>query len=232
MLITCWSVKGGSGTTVVASSLALLASQHGADTCLVDLAGDSPASLGIAEPAGPGIGHWLSTAPNVPASALCHLEIPVADRLTCLPLGEPVGGSFIESTAAVHATAPQTAPGHWSEFVEHLASSSRTYVVDGGSRGLHPCIRRSASFDLLVTRGCFLALRRAAALALRPSGVIFLNEPGRVLRRPEVEAAAGAPVVAEIPWDPLVARGVDSGLFSGRLPRSLRDALALLPCVQ
>ena len=55
MLITCWSVKGGSGTTVIATSLALLfAKRQGA--LLVDLAGDVPAALGLPDPDGPGIG--------------------------------------------------------------------------------------------------------------------------------------------------------------------------------
>ena len=48
MLILC-SAKGGSGTTVVAASLALLHAQRG-PCLLVDLAGDLPAALGIAGP--------------------------------------------------------------------------------------------------------------------------------------------------------------------------------------
>ena len=60
-MIVCWSVKGGSGTTVVASTLALMRaaeSQRGA--LLVDLAGDVPAVLGLAEPSGPGISDWFA----------------------------------------------------------------------------------------------------------------------------------------------------------------------------
>ena len=42
MLLSCWSAKGGSGTTVVAASLALvLARTTGHDALLVDLGGAS-----------------------------------------------------------------------------------------------------------------------------------------------------------------------------------------------
>lgn len=232
MLITCWSVKGGSGTTVVAASLALIAASHGVDTCVVDLAGDIPAALGISEPCGPGIGHWLCAAPNVPVASLKHLEIPVTEHLNLLPLGQSLGQPVVPSIADVGGTpaerVPEAMAGYWSEFVDYLVTSERTYIVDGGSRGLDPAIRRQASHDVLVLRGCYLAIRRVAALTQRPSEVVLISEPGRALRRPEVETSAGAPIVAEIPWDPVVARAIDSGLLASRLPRSVRDGLAAL----
>ena len=64
-MIVCWSVKGGSGTTVVASTLALVhaeKSSHGA--LIVDLAGDVPAVLGLAEPSGIGVGEWFTQNEN------------------------------------------------------------------------------------------------------------------------------------------------------------------------
>jgi len=228
MLITCWSVKGGSGTTVVASALAHLAASHGTDTCIVDLAGDVPASIGMSEPPGPGIGHWLSAAPNVPAASLHHLEVPLMDHLSLLPLGQPIGPSLSAPSGNASSHTLDAHPAYLTELVDYLADSDRTFIVDGGSRGLHPCIRRAATHDLLVLRGCYLALRRAVQLPQAPTGIVFINEPGRALRRPEVEQAAGAPVLVEIPWDPVVARSIDAGLLSSRLPRSLRDSLGSL----
>src|SRR4051794_33057920 len=68
VFVSCWSVKGGSGTTVVASSLALLlATRSPAGSVLVDLAGDVPAVLGIPEPDGPGVSDWLAAGDSVPA---------------------------------------------------------------------------------------------------------------------------------------------------------------------
>jgi len=52
-VIVCWSLKGGSGTTVVSAALALtLAQRNNATVRIVDLAGDIPSALGIAEPSG------------------------------------------------------------------------------------------------------------------------------------------------------------------------------------
>jgi len=46
VFITCWSVKGGSGTTVVATALALLCAARVPDgALLVDLVGDAPLVL-------------------------------------------------------------------------------------------------------------------------------------------------------------------------------------------
>jgi len=53
----CWSLKGGSGTTVVAAGLALAVARRGGRPLLIDLAGDLPAVLGV-EGAGPGITGW------------------------------------------------------------------------------------------------------------------------------------------------------------------------------
>jgi hypothetical protein len=78
---------------------------------------------------------------------------------------------------------------------------------------------------LLVTRACYLALRRFVRLSLRPSGVVLLTEPGRSLTALDVEELCGAPVVTQIAVDPSVARAVDAGLLSHRIPRGLARAL-------
>lgn len=80
--------------------------------------------------------------------------------------------------------------------------------------------------SLLVIRPCYLALRRAAQAPLRPTGVVLIREPGRVLTTADVEQAVGAPVVATLELDPAVARTVDAGLLATRLPRSLGRPLS------
>lgn len=52
-----------------------------------------------------------------------------------------------------------------------------------------------------------------------------MTEPGRALDRTDVETVVGAPVQAEVPLDPAVARAVDAGLLASRLPRGLERAL-------
>ncbi|MGH9112671.1 MAG: cellulose synthase operon protein YhjQ/BcsQ, partial [Acidimicrobiales bacterium] len=88
MLVACWSVKGGAGTTVVAASLALLLSRRlPQGVVLADMAGDAPAVLGLPEPTSPGLTGWLAAGPDVPADGLARLEVDVTPQLALLPRG-------------------------------------------------------------------------------------------------------------------------------------------------
>ena len=75
--------------------------------------------------------------------------------------------------------------------------------------------------SLLVTRSCYLAVRRAQALPIRPTGVVLVREGGRTFDRHLIAEALGAPVVAQIDHDPAVARAVDDGKLVRRPPRPL-----------
>jgi MinD-like ATPase involved in chromosome partitioning or flagellar assembly len=216
VLIACWSVKGGSGTTVVAAALGLLAARSPGDALLVDTAGDLPAALGLPEPAGPGLAEWLAADTTVAAAALHHLEVEVRAGLRLLPAG---AGRL----ALPGAAAP---PGRATELALHLAGDQRTVVVDAGIPGPAAIeVVAAAERSLLVLRPCYLALRRAVASPIRPSGVVLVREPRRALRRADVEAVLGAPVVAQVELDPEVARVVDAGLLGARLPRTLELGL-------
>lgn len=212
MLITCWSVKGGSGTTVVAATLALLAAERGVEARFVDLAGDGPAALGAPEPAGPGVGDWLAAPSSVGPEAIARLQVPVTGGLVLLPAGDR--GS---PTAA-----------RWEALTEALIGLAGTTVVDAGTGPPPDSLRTRATHDVLVVRACYLALRRAAALGRAPTAIVLVNEPGRALRRVDVEHATGVNVVAEVEWDPAIARAIDAGLLAGRMPRSLRSPLGAL----
>ena len=98
-------------------------------------------------------------------------------------------------------------------------------VVTGDRPEPGPTLASAAGLSLLVLRPCYLALRRALAAPLRPSGVVLVNEPGRALGRADVEALLEVPVRAEIDLDPAIARAVDAGLLAGRLPKVLERAL-------
>ena len=200
----CWSAKGGSGTTVVAAALALVLSQRGATT-VVDLAGDLPAALGIAEPAGPGVLEWMAS-PTADAAALARLGVPVSETLQLLPRG----------------STPTTAP-RWANLANALGHDNT--VIDAGT-GIPPAdLVAAADHTLLVTRPCYLALRLAAASGVQPSGIVLVGEPGRALTARDIERSVGAPVVAELHYDPAVARAVDAGLLAARLPATLSHAL-------
>jgi MinD-like ATPase involved in chromosome partitioning or flagellar assembly len=207
MLVACWSSKGGAGTTVVAASLALLLSRGAPQgALLVDLAGDSPAALGLPEPDSPGLAGWLGAGSDVPADALGRLEAPVGTGLALLPRG----------TGELH-------PGRAEVLTALLANDARPVVVDCGAdpTGAALTLAAGATRSVLVTRACFLSLRRALRAPLRPSEIVLLTEPGRSLSRLDVEDCLGAPVVAEVAVDPAVARAVDAGLLATRLPRGL-----------
>ena len=212
-MICCWSAKGGVGTTVVAASLALvLAERSPTGVLLVDLAGDLPAALGLSDPTGPGVAGWLAAGHDVLADALGRLAVPVLPALDLLP----------------HGDGPITEAGRVELLAALLAADDRTVVVDAGlvtpDAPAVP-LAAGAPTSLLVTRPCYLALRRAVAAPLRPSGVVVVGEPGRALDHRDVEGVLGVPVVAEVSVDPAVARAVDAGLLAARLPRGVRRAL-------
>ena len=51
------------------------------------------------------------------------------------------------------------------------------------------------------------------------------GEPGRSITGREVERVLGVPVLAEVPYDPAIARAVDAGLLLARLPVTLARPL-------
>jgi hypothetical protein len=88
-------------------------------------------------------------------------------------------------------------------------------------------IARSAPRSLLVTRACALSMRWLRTTPVPITGIVVIREPGRTLGRAAIEAAADAPVLVELPYDPAVARAVDAGGLASGLPRSLTSRLAM-----
>lgn len=219
MLIACWSPKGGSGTTVIACSVAAVLSRtdsggRGAGVLLADLAGDAAAVLGVAEPVGPGLAEWLAAGPDVAATALSRLEVEAGPGLRLLGWKRP-GPEF------------RAGPGRAEALVDALGADPRAVVVDCGraESGAGLAVAAGATVSLLVLRPCYLALRRALAAPVRPSGVVLVTEAGRSLARRDVEDVLGVPVRAEIEVDSAVARAVDAGLLARRVPRAVERAL-------
>ena len=209
-MIVCWSLKGGSGTTVVSAALALtLAQRNTATVRIVDLAGDIPSALGIAEPSGEGVMNWLQQQ-HVPIQSL---QIPVTARVSLIPRGN-------DSLLHHDLTAE-----HCNSLATELDTSNELTVVDAGS-GHIPQLINNATTSLLVIRPCYLALRKAAHLSVKPHGMVLINEPGRSLGKRDVESVVGAPVLVDLPLDPTIARCVDAGLLASRIPTVLSQHLA------
>lgn len=214
MLTACWSSKGGAGTTVVAASLGLLlAAREPAGAVLADLAGDLPAVLGMADDGSPGLAGWLSAGPSVPADALDRLEVPAPNTgLGVLPRGV---GHLDASRAGILATL-------FEEAARPVVADCGVIALEGTAPEV---VALAAARSLLVTRPCFLALRRLIDVTHRPTGIVLVREPGRTLTRPDVERLTGAPVVAEVDLDPKVARAADAGLLASHLPRTFTRPL-------
>ena len=214
-MIVCWSVKGGSGTTVVAAALALVLAQRlDVGARLIDLSGDPPSALGMSEPASEGIAEWLSATDHPGADALNNLMLPVTSHLGVIPRGRNI---IVPSLVN---------PDRLRDLALAVAQSPMPTVVDAGSGLATIPIIEYATRSLLIIRPCYLALRRASLLTTPPHGVIVITEPGRALGVHDVESVVGAPVLAEIPFDPAIARAVDAGLLAGRVPTLLAKHLA------
>ena len=209
-MIVCWSVKGGSGTTVVASTLALVhAAQSSRGALIVDLAGDVPAVLGLAEPTGIGASEWLAQPEKSARMSLQSIAIQATTNLQMISRG----------AVSINSS-------RFDEFCASLQTFDLPIIVDAGCGVPDEALISRASSSLLITRPCYLSLRRAAQLNVSPTGVVLVNEPGRALGKRDVESVIGAPVTAEITFDASISRAVDAGLLASRLPTMLSQQLA------
>jgi hypothetical protein len=196
MIILCRSVKGGSGTTVTAAAFGLLlAARHRGGGHIVDLNGDMPAALGIAEPDG-----------------ACATEVNSALRL----LPRPMEGDASDT--------------QWLSLATELQSLRGPVVVDVGTLTPGKALVDAAKASYLVTRPCYLSLRRATHRIhhreMVVDGCILVNEPGRALTEGDVGSVLKTTIRATVPFETSVSRAVDAGLLSHRVPRALDDALA------
>ncbi|MEQ8719545.1 MAG: hypothetical protein RIE08_18230 [Acidimicrobiales bacterium] len=220
-MFACFTTKGGSGCTVFSAltALALARTGDGPGVLAVDLGGDLPAALGIADPAGPGLAEWLGAEEDPPPDALARLEVSARPGLSLLPRGAVA--ITVSSRAAL--------------LTRHLLSDPRPVVVDVGNiasadladaaAALRRAFVAAASRAWLVTRPCYLALRASRGSGAVPDGVVVMSEPGRALGAADVADVIGAPVVLELDVDPAIARAVDAGLLGTRIPHGARRVL-------
>ncbi len=240
MITTCWSVKGGSGTTVVAAALAILATRpkrsfthfgrsHNPESdtttstprvLLIDLAGDLPSVLGLSvastsdsvDKSALGITDWLSADDGVPTSSIERLIDPVRQNLSLLRLGN----SSIITTTVLD-------PTRLLDAMQWCDAEFDQVIVDAGSahEDLATPWIEGADRSILVVRPCYLSLRQAIDSLLPAHAAVVVSTDGRTLDAHDVSAVLGVRDITTIPFDSEIARLVDSGLFGKRMPRSI-----------
>jgi hypothetical protein len=232
MVTLCWAAKGGSGTTVVATALALNSTRP---SLLVDLDGEIPVVLGLAEPDRPGIVEWMAS--EAPPDHLRDLLIDIGASAWLLPWSGGLASRPLRSSASPlrsTGTARDRSTGpRWEQLAHWLVEWSIVHgadvTIDAGTGEPPLALVDVAARKLLVTRPCYLSLRRAQRCGTRPSGIVFVHEPGHGLSRRQIELSLGAPVEATIGLDPAIARAVNAGLLANRLPKVIVRELRRIP---
>jgi hypothetical protein len=225
VLVCFWSPKGGSGTSVVAAAAGILISRRG-PARIADLTGDQPAVLGLAHDPPLGLRDWLRAGPQAPTEALDRIAVACSSSLTLFPAGgESLSGVAPESGAALAVA---------------LQATGETTVCDSGrlDDDASLALAEVADANVVVVRGCYLALRRAVhhPMIEQALGVVLVDEHGRSLGARDVEDVLGLPVLATIEARSVVARAVDAGTLTTRMPdflaRPLRHALERIGCLR
>lgn len=236
-----WSAKGGVGTSTTASICALglgkeakRAQKNGEPygVLLVDLGCDIADILGCDNSTSVGLAEWSRSEPR-DIDALERICTPVGSGITLLRRGQ---GSFGIPPA---------------DLVEELRYLGQDVVLDLGtiispddaansfsSQDISQTCAQShdaywraelldcVDIDLLVTRNCYLCLKRFKELGRSAGSVVLLRERGRSISCADVEIVAKANAVAEIDIDQRVYRCVDAGLLSARLPKRLLSVVS------
>ena len=212
MIITCWSPKSGSGTSVTAVAMAAISARMGKPTVLIDLGGDAAAILGLPTPA-LGLGDVIEA----------HSSHTLRDVMVR-------AGEGLHLIASGFTDLPSPYSNRWGRIDQILGeiASEHLVLIDAGEFGLPEWLDSISDSTVVVIRPCYIALRRAAEhnrsdhLA---DAAIVVTERDRALTARDVSLVLGIPVVAEVPVHPDVSRRVDSGLLNSRVPDHLIDSL-------
>lgn len=194
------SPKGGNCTTVTTAAFALTSAARGVNTVLFDLCGDIPAVLGMMEPSAPGINDWLGEHNESDAESLVKMGTPLMNGLVVVHRGS----RFVEGQP------------RWQQLAEAIRTLPHTAIIDAGITFVPEEVRSAVTTITMVTRPCYLSLRRATHLP-KPHNVVVIKEESRALTVNDVSHVLGVPKFAEIPYSPSISRAVDAGLLTSRV---------------
>lgn len=155
-----------------------------------------------------------------------HVTIIDHTRYPQVTLGGDVCAVFAIATMPTTPDLIDLAPGiRLAHGAGQADEKTDVLIVDRGSRlAYEDGERYDGELSVLVTRGCYLALRRAvqSPILADAAGIVLVDEQGRSLGSAEVKDVLDQPVLARIPARAAIARAVDAGILAARLP----DALA------
>jgi hypothetical protein len=210
MLLSFWSPKGGAGTSVFVAACGQYLARH-TDVRLADFGGDQPGILGLAGDPSPGLGEWLHAGAEAPADALDRLAVDAGRGLMLLPCGE---------RGALDAD-----PEAGAALGVVLANDERLTIADVGTADAAAlrAVVEVSDVSVVVVRDCYLALRRAvrSPLLAHAAGVVVMEEPGRALGAGEITEVLNLPLLATVPIRLGIARAVDAGVLTSRMPEGL-----------
>ena len=203
MITVIYAHKPGQGVTTIAAALAMLTSTLRQRTLLVDTGTDLPAVLGLPTPDRPGLAEYLTDT----AVTLADITTPVLPNLDLVTRGD--------TTPTFTASAYGLLTGALDNY--------DTVIIDTAPDASE--WTRHADTRVLVTRPCYLALRHATGQR-RPDHLVVITEPGRALNNADIEAVTGSAVTATVRYAAEIARTIDAGNITTRVPRILSRALA------
>ena len=118
--------------------------------------------------------------------------------------------------------------GLW--FGDRPGSPAEIVINDCGTNVAEVGLTAPGDLNLLVTRACYLGLRRfirgvGEEDRTRFAGIVLLEEPGRALGDREVRDVTGLPILTKVPVTDSIARAIDAGVLGVRTPDPLRRSL-------
>jgi MinD-like ATPase involved in chromosome partitioning or flagellar assembly len=228
VVIAGWSTKGGSGTTVTCTAIALALMRPDQTGVIIDLggehSGDVGSLVGCSTQPRSGLTDWLIADTTVPPSALAELlQDRVQPRVLSVghhraDITNPSAEQSIETTQRLQDAL------HW------LVDTYGFVVLDLGSHTdwLADTASSLADASLLILRPCSLSVRASVNSTRRVVGAVIVGDGSRSLLQADIEGLLGVPVLTHIKSHPAIADAVDSGRFSKGVPREMKRSIGTL----